>query len=374
MTPSLFSPIELGGLTLPNRIVVAPMCQYSAENGVASDWHLIHLGSLALGGAGLLMLEAAAVEPRGRISPADLGLYDDACEQALARVLAAVRRWGTTPAIGIQLAHAGRKASVKRPWEGGGPLASEAGGWSPAGPSPLAFGPDWPVPDALDASGMADIKAAFVASAERADRLGLDVIELHGAHGYLLHAFLSPLANRRDDGYGGSRERRQRFPLEVAAAVRAVWPRDRVLGIRVSATDWSEDGLSLDDTIAFVAALKEIGIDYVCASSGGIAAGIHVPVGPGYQVPLAARIKAETGMPTRAVGMIADPHQAEAIITEGKADMVALARAYLDDPHWGWHAAQALGAVPAYPPQYERSLPKLWPGHALRPIGTGRTT
>jgi 2,4-dienoyl-CoA reductase-like NADH-dependent reductase (Old Yellow Enzyme family) len=374
MAPSLFSPIELGGLTLPNRIVIAPMCQYSAENGRATDWHLIHLGSLALGGAGLLMLEAAAVEPRGRISPADLGLYDDACEQALARVLAGVRRWGTTPALGIQLAHAGRKASVAPPWQGGGPVGPAAGGWVPAGPSALAFGPDWPVPDALDSAGLADIKAAFVASAERALRLGFDVIELHGAHGYLLHEFLSPLSNHRTDGYGGSRERRQRFPLEVAEAVRAVWPRDRVLGVRVSATDWSDDGLSLDDTIAFVKALRVIGIDYVCVSSGGIAAGIHVPVGPGYQVPLAARIKAETGIVTRAVGMIAEPHQAQAIIAEGKADMVALARAYLDDPHWGWHAAQALGAELAYPPQYERSLPKLWPGHALRPLQNGRTT
>ncbi|MGB8842378.1 MAG: oxidoreductase, partial [Aliidongia sp.] len=218
--------------------------------------------------------------------------------------------------------------------------------------------------------GLAGVKAAFVLSAERALRLGFDVIELHGAHGYLLHEFLSPLGNQRTDGYGGSRERRQRFPLEVAEAVRAVWPSDRVLGVRVSATDWSDDGLSLDDTIAFVAALRVIGIDYVCVSSGGIAAGIHVPVGPGYQVPLAARIKAETGIATRAVGMIVGPHQAQAIIAEGKADMVALARAYLDDPHWGWHAAQALGAEMTYPPQYERSVPKFWPGHALRRTGT----
>jgi 2,4-dienoyl-CoA reductase-like NADH-dependent reductase (Old Yellow Enzyme family) len=372
MVPSLFSPIQLGGISLPNRIVVAPMCQYSADAGVASDWHLIHLGSLALGGAGLLMLEATAVEPEGRISLGDLGLYDEACERALARILAGIRRWATTPAIGIQIAHAGRKASVRRPWEGGGPLDPAEGGWTTSGPSALAFAPDWPVPEALDSAGLERVKAAFVATAERALRLGFDVVELHGAHGYLLHEFLSPLSNRRTDSHGGSRARRQRFPLEVAQAVRAVWPRDRVLGIRVSATDWSQEGLSLDDTIAFVSELKALGFDYVCASSGGIASGIHVPIGPGYQVPLAARIKAETGLATRAVGLITDPDQAEAIIGQGQADLVALARAFLDDPHWGWHAADALGATLAAPPQYDRSRPKLWPGRTLRPPSGAR--
>jgi 2,4-dienoyl-CoA reductase-like NADH-dependent reductase (Old Yellow Enzyme family) len=366
MAPSLFSPMPLGGLTLPNRIIVAPMCQYSAEAGVATDWHLIHLGGLALGGAGLLMLEATAVEPRGRITPGCLGLYDDATERALAQVMAALRRWGTTPAIGIQIAHAGRKASAHVPWQGGRALGADDGAWATVAPSALPFGPDWPVPEALDATGLEQIKAQFVATAERALRLGFDVVELHGAHGYLLHEFLSPLSNHREDGYGGSRERRQRFPLEVVAAVRAVWPRDRVLGIRVSAIDWAEEGLSLDDTIAFVQALKAIGVDYVCASSGGIASGIHIPVRPGYQVPFAARIKSETGIATRAVGMIVDPHLAQSIIAGGQADMVALARGILDDPRWGWHAAEALGAQVPYPPQYERSQPKLWPGHAFR--------
>jgi len=284
-------------------------------------------------------------------------------------ILAALRRWGTTPAIGIQIAHAGRKASVRRPWEGGKPLGADEAAWTSIAPSALPFAPDWPVPQALDAAGLQQVKAAFVATARRALRLGFDAVELHGAHGYLLHEFLSPISNRREDGYGGTRDRRRRFPLEVAEAVRAIWPRDRILGIRLSATDWSADGLSLDDTIGFVGELKALGFDYVCASSGGIASGIHVPVGPGYQVPLAARIKAETGLATRAVGMIVDPLQAEAIVAEGKADMVALARAALDDPRWGWHAAEALGAEIAYPPQYERSQPKLWPGHALRHAG-----
>jgi 2,4-dienoyl-CoA reductase-like NADH-dependent reductase (Old Yellow Enzyme family) len=366
MASPLFSPLTLGGLTLPNRIAIAPMCQYSAESGVASDWHLLHLGSLALGGAGLLMLEATAVEPRGRISPADLGLYDDACEQALTPIIAAIRRWGTTPALGIQIAHAGRKASVRRPWQGGRPIAAQDGGWPLVAPSALPFAPDWPVPAALDETGLAAVKAGFVATAERAKRLGFDVLELHGAHGYLLHEFLSPLSNRRSDLYGGTRERRQRFPGEVAEAVRAVWPRERALGIRLSATDWTPEGLTIEDTIDFIRLLKSIGFDYVCASSGGIASGIAVPVGPGYQVPLAARIKAETGITTRAVGMIVDPHQAEAIIAEGRADQVALARAILDDPHWAWHAAEALGAEAPYPPQYERGRPKLWPGYTLR--------
>lgn len=366
MASSLFSPLTLGGLTLPNRIAIAPMCQYSAESGVASDWHLIHLGSLALGGAGLLMLEATAVEPRGRISPADLGLYDDVCEQALAGIIASIRRWATTPALGIQIAHAGRKASVQRPWQGGRPIASQEGGWPVVAPSALPFAPNWPVPEALDEAGLAEVKAGFVATAERAKRVGFDLLELHGAHGYLLHEFLSPLSNRRTDRYGGTRERRQRFPAELAEAVRAVWPRERALGIRLSATDWTPEGLTIDDTIDFVRIVKSIGFDYVCASSGGVASGIAVPVGPGYQVPLAERIKAETGITTRAVGMITDPHQAEAIIAESRADQVALARAILDDPHWAWHAAEALGVEARYPPQYERGQPKLWPGRTLR--------
>jgi 2,4-dienoyl-CoA reductase-like NADH-dependent reductase (Old Yellow Enzyme family) len=369
MTSSLFTPLELGGITLPNRITVSPMCQYSAIDGVANDWHMIHLGSLAMGGAGLLTLEATAVEAIGRISPGDLGLYNDACEAALARILQATRRWGTTPLFGIQLAHAGRKASAQRPWEGGHALHHDQHPWTTVAPSEIPFGDGWHTPEPLDMAGLARVREAFVATAKRALRIGFDAVELHGAHGYLLHEFLSPIANRRSDGYGGSREHRMRFPLEVAEAVRAVWPRDKALGLRVSATDWADHGLSLDDTIVFAKHLKAIGFDYICVSSGGIDPKIRVPVGPNYQVPLAERIKRESGLATCAVGMIVDPHQAEAIIAEGKADMVALARGFLDDPRWGWRAAEALGVDLAYPPQYERCKPNLWPGHALKPGG-----
>ncbi|HVJ55039.1 MAG TPA: NADH:flavin oxidoreductase/NADH oxidase [Aliidongia sp.] len=369
MTSKLFSPLRLGGMTLPNRIAVAPMCQYSATDGVATDWHMMHLGSIAMSGAGLMVLEASAVEAIGRITPADLGIYDDACEAALARLLPAVRRWGTTPAIGIQLAHAGRKASAQRPWEGGGALRPDQHPWQTVAPSAVPFGPGWHTPEALDAAGLVRVREAFVAGARRAHRIGFDAIELHAAHGYLLHEFLSPISNRREDEYGGSPAKRMRFPIELAAAVRAVWPREKILGIRVSAVDWSDEGLSLDDTIAFLNELKGVGIDYVCVSSGGIASGIHVPFGPNYQVPFAARIKRETGIPTRAVGLIVEPHQAEEIVASGQADQVALARAFLDEPRWVWRAAEALGADLAYPPQYERSKPALWPGHALMKRG-----
>ncbi len=366
MTSKLFSPLELGGITLPNRIAVAPMCQYSAEDGVATDWHMMHLGSMAMSGAGLVVLEASSVEAIGRITPGDLGIYSDACEAALARLLPALRRWGTTPAIGIQLAHAGRKASAQRPWEGGGPLGADEQPWQTVAPSAIPFGPKWHTPTALDHAGLARVRDAFVASAERAHRVGFDAIELHGAHGYLLHEFLSPISNRREDDYGGTREKRWRFPIEVAEAVRAVWPRNKILGIRLSASDWAEHGLSIDDTVDFLNALKPVGIDYVCASSGGIDSSIRVPFGPNYQVGFAARIKRDTGLVTRAVGLIVDPHQAEEIIATGQADQVALARAFLDEPRWGWRAAEALGADIAYPPQYERTKPALWPGHALK--------
>jgi 2,4-dienoyl-CoA reductase-like NADH-dependent reductase (Old Yellow Enzyme family) len=365
MTSKLFTPLRLGGVTLPNRIAVAPMCQYSAVGGVATDWHMMHLGSLAMGGAGFLVLEASAVEAIGRITPGDLGLYDDACEAALARLLPSLRRWGTTPAIGIQIAHAGRKASAQRPWEGGGPLGPDEGQWQTVAPSALPFGPNWHVPAPLDMAGLARVSRGFVETARRADRVGFDAIELHAAHGYLLHEFLSPISNRRDDAYGGTVAKRRRFPLEVAEAVRAVWPRDKILGIRVSSVDWSDEGLSIEDTIGFLNELKSIGIDYVCVSSGGIEASIRVPFGPNYQVGFAERIKRETGIPTRAVGLIVEPHQAEAILASGQADQVAIARAFLDEPHWGWRAAEALGAEVAYPPQYERTKPALWPGHAL---------
>jgi 2,4-dienoyl-CoA reductase-like NADH-dependent reductase (Old Yellow Enzyme family) len=364
MPTHLFSPITIGGLTLANRIAVSPMCQYSAVDGSASDWHLQHLGSLSLSGAGVLVVEATAVEPQGRITPSCLGLYSDANEAALERVVATCRRWGNTK-LGIQLAHAGRKASAQVPWQGGKPLATAEGAWQTVAASAIPFDAGWPAPAELDGNGLARLREAFAAAARRADRLGFDLLELHGAHGYLLHSFLSPIANRRGDEYGGSFDNRMRFPLEVAAAVRAVWPREKALGMRITGSDWIEGGLTSADAALFAAALKEAGLDYVCVSSGGISPQARVVVGPGYQVPFAEAVKRDGRIAVQAVGMIADPQQAEAIVAEGRADCVALARGFLDDPRWAWHAADALGAEIACPPQYRRSRPDLWPGFAL---------
>ncbi len=361
-TSRLFSPITVGGLTLDNRIAVSPMCQYSAADGCANDWHLQHLCGLSLSGAGIVVVEMTAVEPEGRITPHCLGLWNDAAEAALERVLAACRRWGNTK-FGIQLAHAGRKAAVEVPWRGGRPLT--AGAWQTVAASPIPFDSGWPVPQELDPAGLARLADAFAAAARRADRLGFDLVELHGAHGYLLHNFVSPISNRRRDRYGGSLENRMRFPLEVAAAVRAVWPHTKALGMRITGSDWIEGGLTPDDAAVFAAALAGVGVDYVCVSSGGVSAAARPVVAPGYQVPFAAAVKAAVGIPVQAVGMIADPHQAEAIVAEGRADWVALARAFLDDPRWSWHAADALGAEIACPPQYRRARPDLWPGAAL---------
>ncbi len=353
---ALFSPITLRGLTLPNRLMVAPMCQYSAEEGRATAWHLMHLGGLSLSGASLLCLEATAVVPEGRITPGCLGLWDDATETALVPVIAAIRRHSKI-AVTVQLAHAGRKASSHVPWEGGQQIPVGQGGWIAEAPSALPHKPDEVPPAALDRAGMDRVRDAFVRSAERAMRLGLDGIELHGAHGYLLHEFLSPISNRRDDEYGGSLENRMRFPLEVFDAVRAVVPDDKPVGIKVSASDWVEGGWDLEQTIAFAQALKPRGLDWIDVSSGGISPAQKIAIGPGYQVPFAEAIKAATGLPTIAVGLITEAAQAEAIIAEGKADMVALARAMLYDPRWGWHAAAELGASVEAPPQYWRSNP-----------------
>jgi len=365
MSSHLFSPITIGGVTLRNRIAVSPMCQYSAEGGSATDWHLQHLGSLSLSGAGLLILEATAVEAAGRITPACLGLYSDANEAALERVVATCRRWGNAR-LGIQLAHAGRKASSKVPWQGGGPLAAGEGAWQRVGASAIPFDDRVPAPEPLDAAGLLRVRDAFAAAARRADRLGFDLVELHGAHGYLLHSFHSPIGNRRTDDYGGSAENRMRFPLEVAAAVRAVWPREKALGMRITGSDWIAGGLTTEDAVVFAGALERLGLDYVCVSSGGISPEARVAVGPGYQVPFAAAVKAATGIAVQTVGMIVAPTQAEAIVADGRADCVALARAFLDDPRWGWRAADALGAEAPCPPQYARSRPALWPGAALR--------
>ncbi|WGF87649.1 NADH:flavin oxidoreductase/NADH oxidase [Marinivivus vitaminiproducens] len=364
MPSRLFSPISMGGRTLANRAVVSPMCQYSAIDGIPQAWHRQHLGSLMVGGPGAVILEATGVEAIGRITHGCLALHNDAQEAAFADLLADLRALGTGD-IGIQLAHAGRKASSRRPWEGGAPLAEDEDPWPIVGPSALPFDEGHPVPAELDADGLARVKAAFVASAERAKRLGFDLVELHGAHGYLLHSFMSPLSNRRTDAYGGSLENRLRFPLEVAEAVRAVWPEDRILGMRITGTDWHEDGSTIEDAVVLAKELERLGLDYVAVSSGGGAPGIRIKVGPGYQVPLAARVKQETGLAVMAVGMIVEPNQAEAILASGEADILALARGFLDNPRWLWHAAEVLGDQAPYPPQYARAEAKLWPGAAL---------
>jgi 2,4-dienoyl-CoA reductase-like NADH-dependent reductase (Old Yellow Enzyme family) len=353
---ALFQPLTLRGLTLTNRIVVSPMCQYSADEGAANDWHLVHLGHLALSGAGMLCIEATAVEPAGRITHGCLGLWDDATEAALVPVLAAIRRHAPIK-VAMQLAHAGRKASSGRPWEGGQLISVEAGGWVPEGPSAVPHKAEEPPPRALDAAALERIRSAFAATAARAARLGLDALEVHCAHGYLLHAFLSPLANRRDDAYGGSRENRMRFPLEVFEAVRAAFPADRPVGVRLSATDWVEGGWDLADSIAFAAELTRRGADWIDVSSGGVSPAQRITLGPGYQVPFAAAIRAATGAVTMAVGLITEPRQAEEIVASGQADLVALARGMLYNPRWPWHAAAELGAEVAAPHQYWRSQP-----------------
>lgn len=353
----LFSPVKLGTLTLPNRIVVAPMCQYSAQEGNATPWHLMHLGQLALSGAGMLIIEATAVEADGRISARDLGLWSDANEQALASTLAAVRAHSAMP-IAVQLAHAGRKASVNVPWQGGSLRPSNEGGWRTWAPSPLPFTPGNEAPLALDQAALKRVREAFMAAALRAARIGVDAIELHAAHGYLLHQFLSPLSNRRDDTYGGSLENRMRFPLEVFEVVRAAFPAERPVGVRVSATDWVEGGWDPAQTFAFAAALKARGCDFIDVSSGGLSPLQQISLRPGYQVPFAERLRQEVGMPTIAVGLITEARQAEAIIASGQADMVALARGMLYDPRWPWHAAAELGAQVDAPPQYWRCQPR----------------
>ena len=362
----LFSPIALGGATLPNRIVVAPMCQYSAVDGCATDWHLQHWTQLAISGAGLVVVEATAVERRGRISHGCLGLYSPANVAAMARALRAARRFGVPQTrFAIQLAHAGRKASCQIPWEGGAPLTRDQDAWPVVGPSALPFGETSQVPEALDAAGLERVLEAFVKAAQLAVELGFDAIELHCAHGYLLHEFLSPIANHRTDQYGGPLENRMRFPLAVAAAVRAAVPPGVALGARITGTDWREDGINEAEASAFAGALKAGGFDYLCVSSGAIAPKIKIPVGPGYQVALATRIKQAAQIATRTVGMIVSPEQAELIVASGQADLVALARAFLDDPRWPWHAAEALGAEIEVPPQYRLGYAKFWPGAKL---------
>jgi 2,4-dienoyl-CoA reductase-like NADH-dependent reductase (Old Yellow Enzyme family) len=354
---ALFSPLTLRSVTLANRIVVSPMCQYSAERGEATAWHMIHLGSMALSGAGLLCIEATSVEPDGRITPGDLGLWDDATEAALVPVLAAIRKHSSIP-VAMQLSHAGRKASSHAPWDGGQLISVAEGGWLPHAPSALPHKAGEEAPLALDVAGLNRIREAFAASARRAARLGIDALEVHAAHGYLLHQFLSPLANQRSDEYGGSRENRMRFPLEVFEIVRAAFPADKPVGVRVSATDWVVGGWSLDDTIAFAQELNQRGCDWIDVSSGGVSPLQKIPLEPGYQVPFAHAVKKATGLPTIAVGLITDPLHAEQLIEGGDADLIALARALLYNPRWPWHAAAQLGATVEAPPQYWRSQPR----------------
>ncbi len=361
MSSALFTPFRLADLELPNRIVVSPMCQYSADDGCANDWHLAHLGMLANSGAALVVVEATHVERHGRITHGCMGLYSDANEAALARVVAHCRNTGTAK-LGIQLAHAARKASAQRPWEGGGALKANEDPWPTIAPSAMPFGIGWHTPRAMEAEDFSRVRAAFVDAAKRAVRIGFDLIELHYAHGYLAHSFLSPISNTRNDEYGGPLAARMRLPREIAQAVRAVVPKGIPLGARITGSDWKEGGLTPDDAVAFSKALKDDGLDFIDVSSGGITAATRNPTEPGYNAPIAARVKREAGIATRTVGLIITPALAESIVAEGKADMVALARAMLDDPRWGWHAARDLGAEVPRVPQYQRAGPKLWSG------------
>lgn len=350
----LFDPLQLRGVTIRNRVAVSPMCQYSARDGVANDWHLVHLGSRAVGGAGLVVFEATAVEARGRISPADLGLWADAQIAPLARIVRFVEQQGAVAAL--QLAHAGRKASVRPPWErGGAPLSPAEGGWEVVAPSAVPFAEGHPLPRALSEAEIGGVIEAFVATTRRAAEAGFRVIELHAAHGYLAHQFLSPLSNRRDDRWGGSFENRTRFARELTAAVRRAWPDDRPLLVRVSASDWADGGWNADETVALARALKDLGVDLVDTSSGGLVPYAKVPVGPGYQTAFAERIRKEAGVATGTVGMITAPEQAEHALRTGQADLVLLARELLRDPYWPIHAAPRVHASVPWPVQYERA-------------------
>jgi 2,4-dienoyl-CoA reductase-like NADH-dependent reductase (Old Yellow Enzyme family) len=353
---ALFSPITLRGLTLPNRIMVAPMCQYSAVDGEANDWHFTHINSLALSGAAMFCIEATAVEAIGRITPGCLGLWNDATEAALKPILASVRKYSKA-AVAMQLAHAGRKGSSHTPWDGGQQIPIAQGGWQAEAPSAVPHKEGEAPPLVLDAAGLARIRDAFAATAQRAERLGIDALEVHCAHGYLLHQFLSPISNRRTDQYGGSLENRLRYPLEVFDAVRAAFPANKPVGIKVSSTDWVDGGWDIAQTVELAKQLKNRGVDWIDASSGGVSPLQKIPLGPGYQVQFAEAIKQAAGVNTIAVGLITEAKQAEDIAASGKADMVALARGMLYDPRWGWHAAAQLGGHVTAPPAYWRAPP-----------------
>lgn len=358
MSSLLFTPLPIGKLSLPNRIVVAPMCQYMATDGVPGDWHLVHLGQFAQSGPGLILVEATGVETEGRITPGCTGLYSDESEAAFARIIGFCRSVGESR-IGIQLGHAGRKASTKRPWEGAGQIRRADGGWPTSAPSAVPYLETWETPAALDDAGLARVRNAFADAARRAARAGFDLIEVHAAHGYLLHQFLSPLSNTREDAYGGSLENRCRFPLEVFQAVRDAFPADRPVILRLSATDWVEGGWDLAQSVAFAKALKRAGCDMIHVSSGGLDQRQQIVPGPGYQVDFAHEIRRQADMPVMAVGQITEPIQAETILRSGQADAVALARGMLWDPRWVWHAAKELGEEIALPAPYARSNPAM---------------
>ena len=359
MTSPLFEELELRGLTLPNRIIVAPMCQYSGSNGSPTDWHLIHLGQLAQSGAGLLIFEATAVEPRGRITHGCLGLYDEKTEADMANLVRVCKQFGNTP-IAIQLGHAGRKASASPPQKGGKPLSEGEEPWETIAPSDIPFGNEWPRPLSMTRDIMDKVTRAHTEAVQRCERIGFDAIELHGAHGYLVSSFLSPLANRREDEYGGDILNRMRYPLELFTKMRDAWPDKKPMGVRFNGTDWDDQGLTTEDAITFGKALKDVGCDFFDISGGGNSMA-RPQVGPGYQAHLAKAVKHATNIPTMAVGMIRDPRLAEKLIADGSCDMIALARGLLYEPRWPWRAAFELGADVFYPEAYKRANPNLWP-------------
>lgn len=352
----LFSPIVIGTQQLENRIVIPPMCQYSAKDGLATDWHLMHYGSLSHSGAGLMILEATAVCPEGRLSPFDLGLWGDKQQQAMASLISSIRQYSKMP-IAVQLVHAGRKASMPASWQQEKHVPAEQGGWQTVAPSAIAFDTNYDLPTALTTLEIKELVKQFADAAVRADKAGIDFIEIHGAHGYLIHQFLSPLTNQRTDEYGGSFENRMRFAIEVFQAIRSVFPKQKGVGIRISATDWVDGGWSLDESIVLAKKLDELGCSYIHVSTGGLDIRQQIPVGPNYQVPFAQAIKQHVTMPVIAVGLITEAQQAEAIISTAQADMVAIGRDMLFNPHWPWFAAQTLGAQITAPPQYYRSAP-----------------
>ncbi len=360
ITPSLFSPFQLGEITLPNRIVVSPMCQYSSQDGFATDWHLVHLGSRAVGGAGMVIVEASAVSPEGRITPGDLGIWKDEHISKLRQIVEFVHSQGS--AIAIQLAHAGRKASMSVPWEKERLLSPAEDGWSDViAPSAEAFASNYAKPSSLDKTGIRRVREAFVAAARRADQAGFDVIEIHGAHGYLLHEFFSPLSNARTDEYGGSFQNRVRLLLEVVDAVQTVWPSHKALLVRISATDWTEGGWDIEQSVELAKLLQGHNVNLIDVSSGGNLPGAKIPVGPGYQVPFAEQIRREIGIPTGAVGMITEPKQADELIGSGQADLVIIAREFLRDPYWPLNAAEELQASISWPKQYLRAAHRATP-------------